>query len=250
MKRILPQDRNLLQEIQKLITITIKRALHQDQSLLREIQKETIIPITLVTMSVKILQKIIKTSIIKRDQHLVLFLNLHQGKFNSNKKDQSLNLDQNLPQENNYKNVIVVLPAQDHLKISQETQQDRTLERKSLILVLDLDRDKIEDKSNLIKLQNYGITKEEIITTTGIIVIEIIITSLTSTEMIEEAVEEEEAVLIVEAIKVATTIEIAITEAIILTIITTTTKRIIVNYSMYPKPILRTISIVIIDMLF
>ena len=202
-------------------------------------------------MSVKILQKIIKTSIIKRDQHLALFLNLHQGKFNSNKKDQSLNLDQNLPQENNYKNVRVVLPAQDHLKISQETQQDRTLERKSLILALDLDREKIENKSNLIKLRNYGITKEETIMTTGIIVIEIIITSLTSTEMIEEAVEEEEAAIIAEAIKVATTIEIAITEAIILTIIITITmKKIIANYSMYPKPTLRIISIVIIDMLF
>jgi hypothetical protein len=210
-----------------------------------------IIPITLVTISVKILQKIIKTSIIKRDLHLVLFLNLHQGKFNSNKKDQFLNLDQNLPQENNYKNVRVVLPAQDHLKISQETQQDRTLERKSLILALDLDREKIENKSNLIKLRNYGITKEETIMTTGIIVIEIIITSLTSTETIEEAVEEEEAAIIAEAIKVATTIEIAITEAIILTIIITITmKKIIANYSMYPKPILRTISIVIIDMLF
>ena len=244
-KRIPRRDLNLLLETQKQIMIR-RRALHQDQNHLLEIQKEMIISITLETINNK-------NSNIKRDQLLILFLNLHQGEFNSNEKDQHLNLDQNPLQENNKKNVKIVLPALDHLQISKEMLHNQTLDRENLNPVLDqdLDLEKIGNKNNLIKLQNYGITKEETTMIIGIIMIETITTNLTSTEMIEEVVEEEEAVIIVVATKVAT-IETIIVEDITHTIITTITMmiRIIANYSMYPNPISRIISIVIIDIIF
>lgn len=125
---------------------------------------------------------------------------------------------------------------------------DQTLDQKnqSLVQDLDLDPEKIEDKNNRIKLQNYGITKDEITGITGIIVIETIITNLT-TGMIEEAAEEEEADLIVAATKETTTeIILGTIEAIIdkITIEDTTTttiiikitmKKTIANSSTYPK---------------
>lgn len=212
-KRTLHQDQSRLQE-PKIITTTTRKAHLQDQSLLHEIQKGMIIPTTLVIISVKILKKINKSNKTKRGHLLVQFPNLHQKKFNQNQRDHLLNLDlnPNLPQKNKYKNVKIVLLVQDHLKIGKETY-----------LVQDLDQEKIENKSNLTKLQNYGITKEETTMTIGIIVIEITtITKTTSTEtMIEEVVDEEEVVLTEMVIKVVTIIGIiTIEEDIILTIIT------------------------------